>query len=130
MSTPPPLLPKEQVLERLRLIFPEGHAKGYGRREIAASTVWVMLYIGATEEGGVELQPKHVYRMSDEQAALGSEAARRDYNAATRRSGSLPLGRAWYADNSREPIRDETLRDALLPCGAPMLTLRNKTWRS
>ena len=47
----PPLLPLPDIHERLREIFPEGTAnRNYVIREIAAKTVFVMLYIGAVTD--------------------------------------------------------------------------------
>ena len=46
----PPLLAVTDIHERLQTIFPEGTAnRNYVTREIAAKTVFVMLYIGAVE---------------------------------------------------------------------------------
>jgi hypothetical protein len=85
---------------------------------MAARTVFVMLYIGAIEGSGMWMAPKHVYRMGEGQAALRSDEHRRAYIAAVERRGSqLPLDR-WFQDNTREPIRDETLRDGLVQMGA------------
>lgn len=107
------------MLERLPLIFPEGTPnRGYCVRELAASTVFAALYIGAVEVAGQYLGPVHVYRMTDEQAALSEPSAREGYAAdVLKKNISIP-GRRWYADNTREPIRDETLRDGLVAIGA------------
>lgn len=62
----PPYVPRELVAERLPLIFPEGTPnRVYCTRELAASTVFAMLYIGAIEHSEVRLGPVHVYRMTD-----------------------------------------------------------------
>jgi len=46
----PPLLPVPGIHERLQEIFPDGTAnRNYVIREMAAKTVFVMLYIGAVE---------------------------------------------------------------------------------
>jgi hypothetical protein len=122
MTPAPPLPPyasHELVQERLALIFPEGSPfRNYVIREISASTVFAMLYVGAVDGSGRHAAPKHVYRMSDEQADLTSDAARLAYAAETVKQGSLPRGKPWYADTTREPIRDETLRQGLISAGA------------
>jgi len=111
--TLPPYVPRNVVLARLQAIFPAGSPKRtFLTREMAGSTVFAMLYVGAVE-GGRYLSPKQVYRMSDEQAAMTSNASRIEYADDSERPGFAPRGRAWYADNSREPIRDETLRQGL-----------------
>ena len=46
----PPLLPIPDIHRRLQIIYPEGTtSRNYVTREMAAKTVFVMLYIGAVE---------------------------------------------------------------------------------
>ena len=60
------LLPVAEVQERLQAIFPEGTAdRNYVTREVAAKTVFVMLYIGTVDGEGRWLRPDQVTRMSD-----------------------------------------------------------------
>jgi hypothetical protein len=115
----PPLLDVPEIHRRLLRIFPEGTPqRNYCTREMAARTVFVMLYIGALEGSGMWVGPKHVYRMGEGQAALRSDEDREAYIAAVEKRGSqLPADR-WFQDNTREPIRDETLRDGLVRIGA------------
>lgn len=101
------------------LIFPEGTPnRQYCIRELAASTVFAALYIGAVEGAERYLGPVHVYRMTDKQAVKSSDTARSAYLAAIRGKKNRIPGKRWYADNTREPIRDETLRDGLVAIGA------------
>lgn len=101
------------------MIFPEGTPnRGYCVRELAASTVFAALYIGAVEGSGRYLGPVHVYRMTHQQAARSSDDARLDYASAVLMRAGQVEGTRWYADNTREPIRDETLRDGLVAVGA------------
>lgn len=117
----PPYVPRELVAERLPLIFPEGTPNRiYCTRELAASTVFAMLYIGAVEHSSVRLGPVHVYRMTDLQAANDSDEERLSYRSNLRKKSFEVPGKRWYADNTREPIRDETLREGLLAIGAVM----------
>jgi hypothetical protein len=119
MPALPPYVARDVVARRLPLIFPEGTPqRTYCTRELAASTVFAMLYIGAVEGSGVYLAPIHVYRMTDRQAARSDEAIRRAYAAAVLKRGARIAGKRWYADNTREPIRDETLREGLVAVGA------------
>lgn len=119
VSTLPPYAPLELVGERLPLIFPEGTPhRNYCVRELAAKTVFAMLYVGAVEGTGCHAAPKHVYRMTEEQASDRTTAARRAYAEEVLKPGFKPLGHRWYADNTREPIRDETLREGLVAIGA------------
>ena len=115
----PPYVDRALVGERLPLIFPEGTPnRTYCTRELAASTVFAALYVGAVEGTGRYLGPVHVYRMTDQQAAKASDQARLDYVSAVRKKKYVPPGVRWYADNTREPIRDETLREGLVAIGA------------
>lgn len=123
----PPYISREKVLERLPMIFPEGTPnRVYCTRELAASTVFTALYIGAIDGEDVYLGPKHVYRMTHEQAAIEDSKARESYRDVWKPNGPTVPGRRWYADNTREPIRDETLREGLVAVGAiiaiPMAT--------
>jgi hypothetical protein len=115
----PPYISRELILERLQMIFPVGtQNRAYLTREISASTIFTMLYIGAIEGNAIYLGPVHVYRMTREQAILVEEDARNTYRQnASKRKVNIP-GERWYADNSREPIRDETLREGLVQIGA------------
>lgn len=115
----PPYAPKALVAERLPLIFPEGTPnRNYCIRDLAASAVFTMLYIGAIEGGDTYLGPKHVYLMTDAIASQSGSEARRTYAADAMKPGYRPPGTRWYADNTREPIRDETLREGLVAIGA------------
>ena len=119
MVVVPPYVSREMIAERLPLIFPEGTPnRTYCVRELAASAVFAALYVGAVEGAGRYLGPVHVYRMTEEQATKVADADREAYAAAVlKKNGQVP-GTRWYADNTREPIRDETLRDGLVAIGA------------
>jgi hypothetical protein len=119
MAVLPPYVTREQIKERLPLIFPEGTPnRTYCVRELAASAVFAALYIGAVEGSGRYLGPVHVYRMTAEQAAKSDSTDRESYAKSVLSKNFLPHGTRWYADNTREPIRDETLRDGLVAIGA------------
>jgi hypothetical protein len=85
---------------------------------MAARTIFVMLYIGAIEGSGLWMGPKHVYRMGDAQSAQRDDLQREAYMTAVEKPGFVaPIDR-WFQDNTREPIRDETLRDGLVRVSA------------
>lgn len=114
----PPVAPVAEIQKRLLLIFLEGTPnRGYCTREIAAKTVFVMLYVGAIDGGDRYLRPDQVTRMTDAQAKKMNEGARADWAKRSMRKGGDIRSR-WYAVNTREPIRDETLRDGLVRTGA------------
>ena len=115
----PPYITREAVGDRLPMIFSEGTPnRNYCIRELAASTVFTMLYIGAVEGSDTFLGPVHVYRMTDEQAVLADPNDRVSYATAVHKKNFRAPGARWYADNTREPIRDETLREGLMEVGA------------
>lgn len=115
-----PVIPVQKIAEWLPEIFPEGTAnRGYVVREISAKTIFVMLYVGAIEGSGIFVRPDQVTKMSDDQAVLVSEEARALWAGQSLQRGSkLDVATRWYAPNSREPIRDETLRLGLVALGA------------
>ena len=113
------ILSREQVRARLLEIFPAGSAsRANVTNLIAASTVFTALYIGAVEGADAWLGPKHVYRMTEEQAAKVDADSRAAYVAAIRNPRAVVPGTRWYADNTREGIRDDTLREGLVAIGA------------
>lgn len=115
----PPYVGRDVVAERLRLIFPDGTPnRSYCTRELAASTVFAALYIGAVDGANRFLGPIHVYRMTNEQSASSGQAEREAYAAGVLSKKFRVPGDRWYADNTREPIRDEMLRDGLVAVGA------------
>ena len=113
-----PLLSVADIQKRLVEIFPEGTPnRGYCTREIAAKTVFVMLYVGAIENHGW-LRPNQVTRMTDAQAIRTDDASRLAWaKRSLSRKGNDISGR-WYAVDSREPIWDETFRDGRERTGA------------
>ena len=115
----PPLLAVADIHERLQTIFPEGTAnRNYVTREIAAKTVFVMLYIGAIEGAECWLRPDQVTRMTDAQTVLAEDEDREAWLAESMRPAAGYIEGRWYAANTREPIRDETLREGLVRMGA------------
>ncbi|RZK19792.1 MAG: restriction endonuclease [Flavobacterium sp.] len=116
---------RELIHERLPLIFPEGTPnRNYCIREMAASTIFTMLYIGAIAGNQTYIGPIHVYRMTDEQASLTTDEDRHAYSTNVQKKSFTVSGNRWYADNTREPIRDETLREGLSQVGA-VISLTN-----
>jgi hypothetical protein len=117
--TLPGLLAVTTIEERLKAIFPEGMPnRNYVTRQMAARTVFVMLYVGAIEGTDRWIAPKQLYYMGDAQAVRQTDQERLGYATATLKPNFQPLGQRWYADNTREPIRDETLREGFARVGA------------
>lgn len=116
----PQLVPVATIAKWLPEIFPEGTAnRTYLVRQMAAKTVFVMLYAGAVEGNDRWLRPDQVTKMTDVQAARTDEASREKWAARSMVPGGMKhLAKQWYAANTREPIRDETLRAGLVAVGA------------
>lgn len=113
------LLTWNDVQERLRVVFPEGTPeRNYSTWDIAARTVFVMLYVNAIEGTNNWLRPDQVTRMTDEQAALTTSEARLTWAKASVKPSKLDIPGRWYAVNTRESIRDDTIRNALVANGA------------
>ena len=115
----PPVSSVSETRQRLQDIFPEGTPnQPYVVREMAAKTVFVMLYIGAVEGAERWLRPDQVTRMTDEQAALTDDDDRHAWEHESMRPTGGTIVDRWYAADTREPIRDESLRNGLVRMGA------------
>jgi uncharacterized membrane protein len=113
------IIPWSEVHKRLQLIFPEGTPRHAAcTREVAAKTVFVLLYLGAAEKAGVWMRPDQVTRMTDLQAATIDEPSRLAWRTESTRSSKRETPGRWYAVNTRESIRDDTLRNGLVENGA------------
>ena len=119
MSTMVPYVSREDISQKLPIIFPEGTPnRNYCIRDTAAVAIFTMLYIDAVEGRSVYMAPVDIYRMTEEQANLRDDESRRVYAHLSRQKKSELIGKRLYADNSREPIRDESIREGLMPLGA------------
>jgi hypothetical protein len=116
----PPVISVAALAKWLPEIFPAGTAqRNYVVREMAAKTIFVMLYTGAVEGANRWFRPAQVTLMTDLQSRSTDPKARSKWTADSLGAGRLKhSGESWYAPNSREPIRDETLRSGLVPLGA------------
>jgi hypothetical protein len=114
----PAMLSVQEIQERLTLIFPEEFPnRGILVGVMAARVVFVFLYGGFIEGEDRYLRPSNVYLFTEEQAGKCSDAERLDWIATVNRPGHRMPGRRWYADTSREPIRDDLMRNQLLRLG-------------
>ena len=66
---------------------------------------------------GCLLRPSLVYFFTAEQADRTASADRLAWLASAFKPGYRPGGKRWYADNSRESIRDDLMRGRLLAMG-------------
>lgn len=121
------LLPKQEIAARLSLIFPRDAFDPVLSSPLAASAVAAMLYTDAIRPDDGDIGPEQgwarpttVLWLSDEVYAREDEASRVAWRTAALRSAArravgdlqvewgLPRDSRWYADNSRETLRDET----------------------
>lgn len=114
----PSLIPLPEVKARLELIFPESFPDRAQLVGIAAArVVFVFLYGGFIEDHERFLRPSHIYFFTEEQSLASSDEARRDWIIGALKPGARPPGKRWYADTSRETIRDDIMRNRLLKLG-------------
>lgn len=110
----------ETIQSRLPVIFPKGtENRNYLIREMAAKTIFVMFYTDAIEGKNNWIRPDQVTKMSNEQALKRNHKARLKWREDSLTPGMMKdVPNRWYASNTREPIRDETLRFGLVMLGA------------
>ncbi|OIR08050.1 hypothetical protein GALL_99140 [mine drainage metagenome] len=115
----PPLSTWQDIHSRLPVIFPEGSAnREHSIWEISARTIFVMLYAGAVEGNDLWIRPDQVTRMTTGQAEHINDAARLEWAKTSVRPSKVDVPGRWYAVNTRESIRDDTIRYALIQNGA------------
>jgi hypothetical protein len=118
MTTLAPFLSLPHVGERLQAIFPLNFPdRAILVGEMATRVFFVALYGGFTDGAGRYFRPSTVIRFSHEQAALTSDADRLTWLASCQAPGHKTLGKQWYADNTREPVRDDLIRNRAIPIG-------------
>lgn len=118
MSSLPPLLSLAQVSDRLNTIFPSNFPdRSILVGDMATRLFFVLLYGGFIEGKSRYLRPSTVIRFSLEQADLTSDEDRMAWLATCQSPGHVIRGKQWYADNSREPLRDDLIRNRAMPIG-------------
>lgn len=102
----------EEITRRLNLIFTKGlDPNGYILREIGAKTIFVMLY-SFSIQGKNWIRPAVVTCMTDAQSQIKEESARYTWleDTLNRKNKEKDIQGRWYKENTRESIRDETIR--------------------
>lgn len=114
----PPIATVEDVRRRLAAVFPESFAdRSVLVGVMAARVVFVFLYGGFIEGTAFRLRPSLVYLFTSRQAQKRSPQERAQWRRQALKPGFRPVGTRWYADNSRESIRDDLMRNRLLSMG-------------
>jgi BsuBI/PstI restriction endonuclease domain/BsuBI/PstI restriction endonuclease HTH domain len=117
-GTFPALIRVEEVQRRLADVFPESFPdRALLIGKMAARVVFVFLYGGFLEGSNRQLRPSTIYLFTAEQARRTTLTAREAWLATAFRPGFRPAGQRWYADNSRESIRDDLIRNRLVSMG-------------
>ncbi len=118
MSRLPPLLSLEEIQARLNTIFPESFPdRTILVGDLSTRTHFVGLYGGFLYSESRFFRPSTVIRFGPAQAQLSTNAARLDWLGRCQAPGFTPLGKSWYADNSRETLRDDFIRNRCIPMG-------------
>lgn len=114
----PAILPLSDVRARLNDIFPDSFPdRAILVGEMAARVIFVCLY-GTFVTGNLRyFRPGTIIRFSLEQASCVDEEARKDWMSRCQAPGYRPKGQQWYADNTREPLRDDYIRNRAIPMG-------------
>ncbi|WP_430395540.1 BsuBI/PstI family type II restriction endonuclease [Ferrovibrio sp.] len=112
LTNPLPALPSvAEVKSRLNEIFPEAFPnRQILVGEMAARVVFVFLYGGFIQDARRWLKPAHIYFFTAEQSEKTSDAERLEWISTAHKPKYRPPGTRWYADNSRETIRDNLIR--------------------
>lgn len=113
-----PLLSVSEIHSRLQDIFPEGSPNHNNCTwQIAAKTVFVMLYADAVEGKDKWIRPDQVTRMTDLQTAKSDDTEREAWIKESLKSSKGEIPGRWYAVNTRESIRDDTIREGFIANG-------------
>jgi len=104
-------LPDVQFIkDRLQQIIPENvDDANHARNITAARTVFVMLYGLAVQGQPARIRPSTVTVMTDAQSTKHSRSDRESWLKTMQGAKKPNLPDRWYSENTREPIRDDTI---------------------
>lgn len=113
----PPFVTLQFVRERLAMIFPESFPdRSILVGEMATRMVFVSLYGGFIEGADRYFRPSTVIRFGQPQVEKNSQDERSMWLSQCHTPGYKPAAQ-WYADNTREPLRDDLIRNRAIPIG-------------
>lgn len=117
MANLPALPTLEQVKQWLTLVFPATFPdRSVLVGDMAARAIFVALYGGFIEGSERYFRPSTIIRFSHAQEALTSNEQRTNWLSVSQSPGYRPSDQ-WYADNTREPLRDDLIRNKAIPIG-------------
>ncbi len=106
------------VSARLETVFDENFPdRAILVGDMCARMVFVAIYGGYIDGTGRYFRPSTVISFTHEQAAKTSDWNRMQWAAACQQQGFEPTGKPWYAPNTREPLRDDLIRNRAIPMG-------------
>jgi BsuBI/PstI restriction endonuclease domain/BsuBI/PstI restriction endonuclease HTH domain len=118
LRTLPALVGVGEVQRRLESIFPTAYPdRSMLIGQMAARAVFVFLYGGFLNSVQHHLRPIVICRFTAKQARRTDDEARRAWIASAFKQGFRPPGAPWYADNTRESLRDDLFRNRLVRMG-------------
>ncbi len=113
----PPYIPVDAVQHRLTSIFPDSFPdRTILVSQMAARAIFVAIYGGFIDGTNRYFRPSTVIRFSNEQAELSQDSDRWAWVSVCQTAGYKPSS-SWYADNTREPLRDDLIRNRAIPIG-------------
>ena len=113
-----PIVSKEAVQVRLEQIFPETFPdRKILVKVMCAKLIAASLYGDFITGKARYFRPSMVTNFSDEQFALGSDEERELWATTSFRPKFRAIGVPWYANNTRETLRDDLMRQRLVPLG-------------
>src|SRR5688572_22459898 len=119
LDSPLPSLPLvKEIRSRLESLFPAAFPnRSILVGEMAARAIFVFLYGGFVKGANRYLRPSHIYLFTERQSGKVTVEHRTKWIRSGSKSGFRPSGKRWYADASREPIRDDLIRNRLVELG-------------
>ncbi|GAV21073.1 hypothetical protein MMIC_P2052 [Mariprofundus micogutta] len=114
----PALSTLEEIRRRLNLIFPESFPdRTILVGDMAAKVIFVFQYGGFIDGNEQYLRPSFIYLFTEEQAKKKSDQERIEWSSSTTKPKFKPEGVRWYSDGTREPIRDDLIKNELIKFG-------------
>ena len=114
----PKIIPIEKISKRLDIIFPITFPdRSILVGQLAARVMYVFIYGGFIEGSERFIRPSHIYLFTDRQESLTSSEERIKWIQNAHKNGFRAEGNRWYADTSKEQIRDDLMRNQLLRLG-------------
>lgn len=106
------------IQQRLSQIFPEEFPnRAILVGEMASRMVSVCIYGDFLEGTKRFFRPSTIIRFSSEQLEKNSKEDRLAWAGKCQTRGFQPEGTQWYAENTRETLRDDLIKNRLLPIG-------------